>query len=267
MQKWSRYFVDSEKIGLYEQIFENLTIVDSHAHIGLDADQSRIHAKQMIQKLDECNINQAIVFPFNHPQHNLTFTQPNDVILKASKDFPNRLIPFCRLNPTAKWKPELKRCVELGFKGIKLHPRSQNFDINSAKAMRLYEQALKYDLPLLIHTGFGVNNLAKQLSDVVKRFPKLKIIMGHACFVDMHDCIKLLKGKENIIFEISTIKIFDLYELLKLLPNNQIAFGSDYPYYDPAFSLEMLIDTAIMVGKSPKDIRAILSTNLMRWFK
>ena len=47
---------------------------------------------------------------------------------------------------------EIERIISLGLKGIKLHPDSQNFDMDCKNAMKIYEK-LQGRLPVLMHCG------------------------------------------------------------------------------------------------------------------
>lgn len=267
MHRWSKYSLTSENIGIYEEIFENVRIIDCHAHIGKDKDGHKLSADRLIKLMNKSNINKAIVFPLNDIRNNRTFSQPNEEIFQASKTYKDRFIPFFRLNPNTSWKKEFKLRLKQGFKGVKLHPRSQNFKLNSSPAMKIYEEAEKNALPVIIHTGFGLEAIADDILKITKTFPKLKFIIGHSAFVDIDSVIKKIGKMNNVIFDTSTVKIFDLFDLLKKVDNDKIAFGSDTPYYDTDLALEGLIDSAITCRLSAAQIKKILGGNIGRWFR
>lgn len=267
MHKWSSYSLTSENIGIYEEIFENVKIIDTHAHIGKDEDGHSMSADKLIKYMDTANINKSIVFPLNDNNHSVNFNESNDAILLAAKVYQDRFIPFFRLDPNKSWKEEFNLRLGQGFKGIKLHPRSQNFKLTSSKVMGIYEEAEKNNIAILVHTGFGLEEVAEELVEITKKFSNLKIIIGHAGFVDLDNVIKKLGKKENIIFDTSTLKIFDLFDLLKKVDYQKIAFGSDIPYYDIDLALEGLIDSAITVGKTAYQIKKILGGNIAKWFQ
>ncbi len=262
MVQLSKYFIESENIGIYEQIFENINIIDPHAHIGVDLDGHKISATELLKAMDRNGINRSIVFPMDDPQQGKTFTKPNDRIYRAFKSAPARFVPFFRLNPNHVWKAEFSHRVEQGFAGVKLHPRSQSFAISGESAMKLYDAMEKANLILLIHTGFGLDSVADELLTVAKTYPKLKIIVGHGAFPDLDKAIKVLANRDNVMLETSTMRVFDLLDLLKNFPHKQIAFGSDIPYYDQTLALQMLIDSATLAKKSPGKIRQMLGQNI-----
>ncbi|MCK5282443.1 MAG: amidohydrolase family protein [Nanoarchaeota archaeon] len=267
MHKWSKYSITSENIGIYEEIFENVTIVDCHTHIGKDKDQHKLSPDSLIKAMNASKVNKAIILPLNDPYNTRDFNEPNDAVWLASKVYKDRLIPFFRLNPHFKWQDEFKLRLGQGFKGVKLHPRSQKFALTFSKAMKIYEACEKNNLVILIHTGFGLEAIADDLLTITKKFPALKLIIGHSGFVDLDNVIKKISKLDNVIFDTSSLRIFDLFDLLKKVDYHKISFGSDIPYYDIDLALEGVIDSAITVGKTPNQIRKILGGNILKWFR
>jgi uncharacterized protein len=267
MHRWAKYFVEAENIAAYEQIFENILVIDTHTHIGEDQDGHKLSTSELLKQMDNANIDKCVAFPLNDFKHNQDFSKPNSVIHKAWKNNPGRIIPFFRLNPKFNWKKEFDKCAAQEFKGIKLHPKGQNFKLLESSAMSIYEKAADAELAVLIHTGFGVENPSHELSTIARKFPKLKLIVGHSAFLDLDNAVRLLGGLKNVLFETSTVNMLDMFQLLKELPNSQIAFGSDTPYYDQNLSIELIIDTAIILNKKPSQVRDILGKNLERTLK
>ena len=57
------------------------------------------------------------------------------------------------------------------------------------------------------------------------------------------------------------------YDLLKNVSHKKITFGSDAPYYDQILSLITLINTAIILKKTPNQIKNMLSSNIIKWLR
>ena len=263
---WSKYSITSENIGLYEEIFENITIIDCHAHIGVDKDGHRMTAKESIRMMDREKINKAVIFALNDPRDDRHFHVPNEEILLASRAYPGRFIPFFRINPRSDWQAELRLRASQGFRGIKLHPRSQNFGIVHRRTMAVYGAAEKSNLPVMLHTGFGLERIADDILKIITAFPNLRIILGHSAFPDLGNTISKIGKSRNVLFDTSTCRIFDLFDLMKKLDFSLIAFGSDMPYYESDVALQGVIDSAITVGLTSKQIRGILGGNAAKWF-
>jgi hypothetical protein len=269
MVEWSRYFKGDSSFEISKWVFDNIRIWDAHCHLGSDKDGMRLSAKELVKRMNAMNVEKAIVFPFNDPRRQKCFEIANDDIYKAWKDYPNRLIPFFRLNPNENCIGEIEKRVSQGFSGIKLHPRSQNFDLNAPNAMKIYEMAEDAGIPVLIHTGYGLLDVADKISRIVKTYKKLKLILGHSAFVDIENILKKAskpKVYKNVYFDVSTVKIFDLYDVLQNTKKSNIVYGSDMPYTDMEYSLEALIHMGVVLDVPLKDMEKILGKNLIRWF-
>lgn len=267
MSGLAKYFIESENIGLYEQIFEKVNIIDCHAHVGSDIDGHHMNAGELIKELDRNDIDKAIIFPLNDPHAGSNFSQPNDKIWRAFKSSSTRFIPFFRLHPKYDWREEFEKRVSQGFVGLKLHPSSQNFSLTSQRAMKLYEKLEDAGLIMLIHLGFGFDSIATDMNTIARTFPKLRILLGHGAFPDLINAIHLLPKHNNVLFEVSTMRVFDLLELLKSVSSQKIAFGSDIPYYDQTLSLQLLVDSATLARKQPHQIRRMLGENIEKWLR
>ncbi len=83
----------------------------------------------LVTALDEVGSStRAVVFPFHDPERHPAYRVPNDRVLQWSQDNDGRLIPYCRLNPEEDPVTEAERCLAKGARGIKLHPRAQEFE-------------------------------------------------------------------------------------------------------------------------------------------
>ena len=62
-------------------------------------------------------------------------------------------MPFCRLDPNADPVAEAERCLARGARGIKLHPRAEQFTLDHPEVERLFALADERRLPILVHAG------------------------------------------------------------------------------------------------------------------
>ena len=268
MQEISMYSGSGKISDAYKEMLDNLFIFDAHTHVGRDKDGVHLSAKMLLKKMDYFGVNTAIVFALNNPDDDRTFSNSNNIVFDASKTSNGRLMPFFRLNPAhPEWKEEFKRCSELGFKGVKLHPRSQRFELNGQEAKEVYAKAETNALPVLVHVGLGIEGAAEKLLEISNEFKKLRFIVGHAGYVDIFNVIKKANSMKNFYFETSTVNVFDLFQLMDEVEHKRILFGSDTPYWDMGLSLEMNIQTALSLKKSTTAIRDMLGCNILKWFQ
>lgn len=258
-------FFDHENTELYEKIFSNVTVFDAHTHMGRDKDGHVLDERTYIRNMKAARVDRAIVFPLNEANHR-NFAKPNERILQFANKHKDRLVPFFRINPKISWEKEFDKCVSSGFGGLKLHPHSQKFGIADYCVMDVYEKCQEYDIPTLIHTGYGMTNISDDLKFIAKTFPKLKMIIGHSAFLDFDESFKKVGRHQNFLWDTSTVSMLTLMNMIEKIDAKRVVYGSDVPYYDFDISLQMVVDISIMCNKSPTEIKGILGGNISRWF-
>ena len=267
MASLAKYFIENQNIGAYEQVLEDVKIIDVHTHIGKDRDGQALSSPELLRHMKANGIDKAVIFPFNDREAGSDYSIPNQRILNLSKKNPDKYVPFFRLDPNKSWEKEFNKRVGQGFAGLKLHPRSQKFKMSSNEVMKICEKVEKAGIILLMHAGFGLDYVADDLNRISKTFPKMKFLVGHGGFPELEKVMSMLKDKANVMFDVSTMRIFDLVELLKNVSYKKIVFGSDIPLYDQALALQMLVDSAILAKQKPHQIRSILGGNIEKWLK
>jgi len=251
----------------YRALLAGLSIWDIHAHVGCDLDSSRLSAEQLIARLDTAGIEKAVVFPMNDPEQGTCFQEPNEAIWDAYRRYPERLIPFFRLNPNHAWRDEYEVRVAQGFRGIKLHPRSQAFRIAQPEAMEIYSLAEADGLPVLVHTGAGIHQVVDDVRRVVDAHPCLRLILGHSAAQELPECCAHCANCDWVLFDTSTLGREQLRELLSSTDARKIAYGSDVPFHEEGEDVVLLVQVAEEVGLSQADLELILGGNLRRWMQ
>ncbi len=241
-------------------------VFDAHAHIGEDIDGRTMTAAGMRARLEAANVSRSIVFPLNDPNARDDYSGPNDVVWAAYEEHPDAFVPFFRLNPHKNYEVEFDRCVSRGFKGLKLHPISQEFELDDARAVRLFEMAAEADLPVLVHAGFAMQRIVEPLSPTVERLPNLRLILGHSAMVELLAATRAFRDHPNVLFETSVVKAKDLFLLFRSLDSARICYGSDIPYGDLPSTLHATLGAADAAGLSEEEISGVLSGNIRRWF-
>ena len=241
-------------------------VFDAHAHVGADLDGRTMTAGGMVRRMDAAGVSRAIVFPLNDPNARDDYSGPNDVVWDAQEKHPDRFVPFFRLNPHKDYETEFRRCVERGFRGLKLHPLSQGFELDDERAVKLFEMAAEVGLPVLIHAGFGMQRIVEPLLPTVERLPGLRLILGHSAMVEVLEATRAFGGHPNVLFETSVVRAKDLYVLFCSLDPSRVCYGSDVPYGDLPSTLYSALSAADAAGLAEPDLEGILSGNIRRWF-
>ncbi len=163
---------------------------------------------------------------------------------------------------------EVKRIMDSGLKGIKIHPDFQRFYIDEDKAFKIYE-AIEGKLPILIHMGDPRYDYSrpKRLENIMKAFPKLDVFAAHLGGYERWDeAVTCLFGK-NIHFDSSSSLEFMSAEyardIIRGFGADNIFFGTDFPMWDHFSEVQRFMK----LNLSDDENKKILSGNFKRFFK
>ena len=239
-----------------------IELFDVHTHLGQnDPDGMSQTPEQLIGLLEMVHARGAFVFPMHEPDG---YPPANDAVLEASSGTDSLLIPFCRVNPHDDPVREAERCLDRGARGIKLHPRAENFTLDHPNVRALVELAGERRVPMLIHAGRGIPALGLHAVELAGDFPDAPLILAHAGICDLSWIWRVAPDYPNLLFDTAWWMPADLRALFALVPPGQILFASDAPYGNPAMSAAFQLRTAIQVGLSPAQIRSIASEQALR---
>jgi predicted TIM-barrel fold metal-dependent hydrolase len=226
----------------------NAEVLDAHTHLGLDEDGRSLTLPQLIALLDDAGARRACVFPLHDPERQPAYSVPNDRVLAWARESEQRLIPFCRLDPAESPLAEAERCLAAGARGIKLHPRAQDFVFDGPEMREVFALAEEARVPILIHAGRGLPPLADGLADLALRYPGAVLILAHGAICDQGILTTRLADHPGVLYDISCFFPIDVIELLARVPAERIVFASDPPYGLPATSLYMALRVAAQAG-------------------
>ena len=213
-----------------------MEIIDAHVHMGLsefikrnkqDVDYDLCCTyEEMISIMNQNNISRAIALPIPYYQYDVK--KSNDYILKAYKAYPERFIPFCRIDDDLE-----QNLTENGFKGVKLHLLYENINIRSIKKqLQIIEDAC---VPLIVHAKF--KNKVTQIKEILKYAPNINIILAHMGRGHLYTGEQVienaigLKEYPNIYMDTSTVGDVDaITKCAEIIGYNRVLFGSDYPF-------------------------------------
>jgi len=125
---------------------------------------------------------------------------------------------------------EVRRALDAGAAGLKLHPALQGFHVTDPIVHPLVELAAGRRKPVYFHTGTPVCCEAYQLAELAMRYPAASFIMGHTAFSDFwNDIVAVGRAAPNIWFETSLHWPSFVAGMVKDLGSARIVFGSDHP--------------------------------------
>lgn len=177
-----------------ERLPEKISYIDIHTHLGAFYFGQELTPELLMKFMDDHDVEKACVLPLISPE-SAPVAQPVTNAIAAFKKYPDRIIPFCVVDPRVVTAPGqrtghvagvkgiteiLKRYQDAGCKGLGEHKTGLFFD--APQQMFLYEACDSVGLPILFHLD-DIRNPdtpgLPRLENVLKAFPKLPLI-GHA---------------------------------------------------------------------------------------
>lgn len=238
-------------------------VFDAHTHLGLDIDGMVGDFDELLETQRAHGITRSFVFCLDEPDRHPAFRAANDRTLAFAARSDGALVPFVRLDLTEEPLEEAVRCLDLGAKGIKLHPRAQRFLPDDPRLEPVFELAADRRVPILIHGGRGLPPIADGLAALMDRHDAT-LIIAHAGIVDLAALADRFSGRPSVYFDTSVWSPLDLIDLYRVVSPQQILYASDYPYGRQPTSLLMLLRTARQSGLDADAVRAILGGSAER---
>jgi hypothetical protein len=189
------------------------------------------------RSLDETGITHAVALPV--PPY-VTFA---DLVPAAAEE--PRVVPFTGADYTGDGDPgpALDAAVAGGARGMKLHPIIQNIPLTSPQTHAAVEAFARHDLPVLFHCGVSSYYLGRErkreqprygairhAAALVRNFPQVRFIAGHAGLFEVRDTMQLLAGLPNVWVDTSFQSVATVRELIATFGPDKVLFASDWPY-------------------------------------
>ncbi len=223
-------------------------IIDAHLHLDEKVDgTAEGAARELDKQLSDAGIARAIVL------HLESQMWPINEVAQAVSKYP-RLKAFINIHPG---KPDAIQQLsdginKLGFIGLKLHPRLQEFGINDLKTIDLVKAAGKMSVPVLIDAFPDGTHLMQGFSPVnysvlAKQCPDTKFIWAHMGGHYVLDFMMLAKRLPNVYMDMSYSLLYyqnsptvqNMIYAMRSMKFDRIFYGSDYPDRDIKASLQL----------------------------
>src|SRR3954470_16525493 len=256
--------IDGYDQELARELPEGAEIFDAHVHLGHDIDGMTGVYEDLERINERYGISRCFMFCMDEVDRHPAFRAANDRTLAYAARSEGRIIPFVRLDLSEEPIEEATRCLDLGARGIKLHPRAQKFLLNDERLAPVFELAAERGVPILIHGGRGLPPIADELHRLVDANPGSQLIIAHAGIADMTNLAQHFAGRAGVFFDTSAWSAIDLLDFYRQVPPEQILYASDYPYGQQPNSLLIAIRTARRAGLTEDQVRAMLAGNAIR---
>jgi predicted TIM-barrel fold metal-dependent hydrolase len=256
--------VDQYAQGLAASLPEEAEIFDAHVHLGHDIDGFSGSYEDLMGINERYGISRCFMFCLDEPDRHPAFRAANDRTLAYAERSGGRLIPFVRLDLAEHPIEEAARCLDLGARGIKLHPRAQRFLLNDERLAPVFALAAERRVPILIHGGRGLPPIANELASLVDRYPEAQLIIAHGGIADLPALAERFASKAGVFFDTSVWSPIDLLTVFRVFSPEQVVYASDFPYGQQPSSLLITLRTATASGLDEDDLRGVLAGNANR---
>lgn len=162
-----------------------------------------------------------------------------------------RIAPFPSVHPDDPLALErIDAIAGAGFKGVKLHPYYQRFNVDEERLMPLYRRMAERGLILVCHSGFDIafprllRATPRQTLRVAEAVPELTLVATHlGAWEDWDDVERFLLGRPlflEISFSLEMLPPERARSLLLRHPPEFLLFGTDSPWQDQSEALARL---------------------------
>jgi predicted TIM-barrel fold metal-dependent hydrolase len=249
---------------LRRELPDGADVFDAHVHLGEDVDGMVGRYDDLIDLMDRYEMSRCFMFCLDEPDRHPAFRAANDRTLAFAARSGGRIIPFVRLDLNEEPIEEATRCLDLGARGIKLHPRAQKFTATDDRLRPVFELAAERRVPILIHGGRGLPPISAGLRRLMDDNPGAQLIIAHAGIADMASLAECFAGRAGVFFDTSVWSPVDLLEFYRLVPPEQVVYASDFPYGQQPSSLLIALRTARLSGFDDTQVRDMLAGNATR---
>ena len=251
-------------------------VIDTHLHLDDRIAGPAINAaNQLNTQLDDYGISRGVVLHLQWQRWTV------EEVAEAVRSC-DRLVAFVNINPCEEdAHDQLTNCVRnLGYIGLKLHPREQNYSVLDERTQNLVLHAGELGVPVIIDTfpdgrfilqGFYPRDFAL----LAQSCPETRIVMAHMGGHYVLDFLMLAKAVPNICFDISFSLLYYKSDAvienmicgLKSLKYDRAFYGSDYPQWPLKEALTKTVDVFKQKGVDSRAIEKILYHNAKGFFQ
>ena len=238
--------------------------------------------RELLQELERSNVDYAILIPDNTPVSKIGSL--DEVLSLAEND--RRLFVMGTIDVRKDEEPHVRKLDRLFQSGrivaVKIFPGHDAHYPTDKRLIPVYSLCIKYDLPIVIHTGASSGNPKaakyndpKHIVKIAKKFPELKIVIAHYFYPKVEYCYETTKPYKNIYFDTSGLaddKVIEetgfdnVKRILTLTAKERpynVVFGTDYAMCNIKKHIALIESLAV-----PRELKEmIFSGNSIKLFR
>jgi predicted TIM-barrel fold metal-dependent hydrolase len=258
--------------------FTNRVVIDSHHHLGRKTRQGQpfqVSGEDVVQSMKATGVDLTIVMHFVAAlRTSEDFIAANDCAIAECATQPGRLAPIAVVHPflPRAGTAELRRCVEHGIRGVKLHPIAHGYYELDRDVDPLVHAAGRAGIPVVIHSDFGHHVCSPYaVAALARRCPETTLVLLHLGLQPAmcHLVSEVVEGEPNVVLDTSQTcdKPEEVYgRPVAVLGADRVMFGSDGPECDVSVNLRKLAAALERGALSERDADLVLGGTAQRVF-
>lgn len=263
-------------------------IIDFHTHIFPDALAPKaLHALNassggmypmesdgtaagLLRNMDRWHVDVSVIQPVVTNQSQMQ--KANEWAARMCSD---RLVGFGGIYPhTDDYKRDIDYVISLGLRGLKFHAEFQDFTVDDARMLKIYDYAMGKGLILMHHAGFDPSfkpSFKPPFKSSPRRFARVAQAMGGGVLIVAHlgghaqwdEVEDVLAGSSVYLDTSMGFGYFPKGQFLRILKKHgadKVLFGSDSPWGRAQAEMDHLKSLPL----SADDLNGILGGNAKR---
>ncbi len=238
---------------------KNYKIIDAHCHIypdkiaqkASDSTGNFYHIPSLLDGKISTLLEHGEKAGFDHYIVQSVATTPkqvssiNNFIANSVSESGGKFTGLGTLHPDSEdIEADVNEILNLGLKGVKLHPDIQQFKIDDYRMLKIYELC-EGRLPILIHTGdsrYDYSN-PNRMVPIMDIYSDLTVIGAHfGGWSVWEEATKKLSNYKNFYVDCSSsfyaMTFEKARELIMAYGTKKVLFGTDYPMWKPEIEFE-----------------------------
>ena len=165
-----------------------------------------------IASLDDMGVERAVIFNLDEETPSGLAGLPNDYYADLVRRYPDKLLGVAGIDPLKGMDAyrEVRRCYDLGLRGIAMRPFMFGIPPHHAKMYPIYAACVEMDIPVWFHLSINYSTNTMEVErpiyvDIVAQdFPELKIIAGHGGWPWVEEMVAVAWRNENVYIDIAS---------------------------------------------------------------
>jgi uncharacterized protein len=228
-------------------------IIDTHTHLNHYDEQTikplEARLEDLQQNMSANGVDQALVLT----SFKVNLNRPSTAeVVDLLRDVPNLhcIAGISIMNYKERDLRELADFLADGLvKGLKLYPGYEPFYPYDARCQVIYDMALEFDVPVMVHTGDTYTPRGKvrfahplNIDDVAVDNPGVKLVICHIGNPWIRDCMEVVYKNDNVYADVSGLVLGDFEDKFEKFMVQQVRemilyagepryllFGTDWP--------------------------------------